>query len=95
MVVELCSPDDKLAKVYDIVGDASNIVPTLIGLRDDVDYHLKVSILVNGRSISLVEHKNEKNEEYKSHLRVSGKSSARMDSTDERDLLNEDHLKSE
>ena len=98
MVVELCSPEDKLAKVYDIVGDSSNIVTKLIGLRDDVDYHIKVYILVNGRSISLVEHKSEKNGEYISHLKLSDQTSAIMDSTDETDLLNEDqldHLKSE
>ena len=71
MVVELCSPDDKLAKVYDIVGETSTKVPTFIGLRDDVDYHLKVSILINGRSISLVEHKTEKTGEYKTRLKQS------------------------
>ena len=53
MVVELFSPYEKLSTIYDIIEDTSNIAQNFSRLRYDVDYHLKVSVVVNGRNISL------------------------------------------
>ena len=92
MVVELFSPDVKLANIYDIVEDTSNIVQTFTGLRDNVDYHLKVSVFVSGISIRLVEDKPDKIGKYKAHIKLAGQSSALVDSKDKLDLLTKDQL---
>jgi len=54
MVIELCSEEDNPAKVYDVLGDTSDITTTFEELLDDVEYELKVSILINGKIVSTV-----------------------------------------
>ena len=54
MVVELCSSEDNPAMVYDVLEDTSAVTATFRGLREDLEYILKVSILVNGKIVSSV-----------------------------------------
>jgi len=54
MVIELCSEEDNPAKVYDVLEDTTDIIVTFEELLEDVDYDLKVSILVNGKIVSTV-----------------------------------------
>ena len=40
--------------VYDVLEDTSAVTATFRGLREDLEYILKVSILVNGKIVSSV-----------------------------------------
>ena len=54
MVIELCSEEDNPAKVYDVLEDTSAVTATSRDLLEDIEYTIKVSILVNGKVVSSV-----------------------------------------
>jgi len=54
MVVELCSAEENPAMVFDVLDDTSAVTATFRSLSEELDYSLKVSILVNGKIVSSV-----------------------------------------